>query len=46
MTLNPKPLRDYQIQHLGFHIAEKKSLNTSHPGTGKTPTVCMFAYYH
>ena len=38
-------LRDYQIKHLGFHIAEKKSLNTSHPGVGKTPTVCVFAYY-
>lgn len=46
MSETPLPLRDYQVKHLGFHIAEKKSLNTSHPGTGKTPTVCMFAYYH
>lgn len=27
-------------------IAEKKILDTSHPGTGKTPKVCVLAYYH
>jgi hypothetical protein len=46
LSTNPLPLRDYQIADLGFHIGAKKSLNTSHPGTGKTPTVCMLAYYH
>ena len=46
MTANPLPLRDYQLTDLSRHIAMKKDLNTSHPGTGKTPTVCMLAYYH
>lgn len=46
MSPNPLPLRDYQIADLAFHIGAKKSLNLSHPGTGKTPTVCMLAYYH
>lgn len=39
-------LRPYQVKDLAFHIAQKKSLNLSDPGTGKTPTVCVYAYYH
>lgn len=45
----PEPkfqLRPYQIEDLGFHIANPRSLNLSDPGTGKTPTVCVLAYYH
>lgn len=41
----PFSLRDYQVSDLAFHIASKKSLNLSDPGCGKTPTVCVFAYY-
>lgn len=39
-------LRPYQVQDLGFHIANPKSMNLSDPGCGKTPTVCVLAYYH
>lgn len=38
-------LRPYQTAHLGFHIREVRSLNLSHPGTGKTPTACLFINY-
>lgn len=38
-------LRPYQSAHLAFHIAQKKSLNLSHPGTGKTPTACLYIQY-
>lgn len=38
-------LRPYQTAHLGFHIKEVRSLNLSHPGTGKTPTACLFINY-
>ena len=34
------------MDDLAFHIANPKSLNLSDPGTGKTPTVCVLAYYH
>lgn len=39
-------LRPEQVEDLGRMIAEKKILDTSHPGTGKTPKVCVLAYYH
>lgn len=39
-------LRPEQVEDLGRFIAEKKILDTSHPGTGKTPKVCVLAYYH
>lgn len=38
-------LRPYQSAHLAFHIAAKRSLNLSHPGTGKTPTACLYIQY-
>lgn len=38
-------LRPYQSAHLAFHIAKKRSLNLSHPGTGKTPTACLYIQY-
>lgn len=38
-------LRPYQSVHLAFHIAAKKSLNLSSPGTGKTPTACLYIQY-
>lgn len=38
-------LRPYQSAHLAFHIMNKKSLNLSHPGTGKTPTACLYIQY-
>lgn len=38
-------LRPYQSAHLAFHIANKRSLNLSHPGTGKTPTACLYIQY-
>jgi len=42
----PLALRPYQIEDLGWHIANPRSLNESHPGTGKTPTMCVLAYFH
>lgn len=44
--MNAPTLRPYQVEDLAFHIANPKSLNTSDPGTGKTPTVCVLAWYH
>lgn len=38
-------LRPYQSAHLAFHIANDRSLNLSHPGTGKTPTACLYIQY-
>lgn len=38
-------LRSYQSAHLAFHIAQKRSLNLSDPGTGKTPTACLYIQY-
>lgn len=42
----PFTLRPYQVDDLAFAIANPKSLNLSDPGCGKTPTVCVLAYYH
>ena len=38
-------LRNYQLAHLMFHLQERRSLNLSLPGTGKTPTACVFTAY-
>src|SRR6476469_4931026 len=38
-------LREKQIEQLAFYIANPKCLDTSHPGTGKTPPVCVYAYW-
>lgn len=38
-------LRPYQTAHLAFHITHDRSLNLSHPGTGKTPTACLYINY-
>lgn len=38
-------LRPYQAAHLAYHIAAQRSLNLSHPGTGKTPTACLYIMY-
>jgi len=38
-------LRPYQVEDLNFYIANKKCLNRSDTGTGKTPPTCvMFKY--
>lgn len=39
------PLRDKQIEQLAFYIREKKCLDLSDPGTGKTPPCCVMAWY-
>lgn len=41
----PLPLRDYQIADLAFYIANPKSMNLSHAGVGKTPSVCVYQQY-
>lgn len=41
----PEELREYQIQDLAFYIANPRCANLSDPGTGKTPSVCVYAYY-
>ncbi|MFO7855855.1 MAG: DEAD/DEAH box helicase family protein [Paracoccaceae bacterium] len=38
-------LRPYQIAHLAFYIREKRCLDLSDPGTGKTPPACVYAQY-
>lgn len=38
--------RDYQIADLSFYMQTPRCLNTSDPGTGKTCSVCMYAWYH
>lgn len=38
-------LRPYQTTQLAFHINHTRSLNLSHPGTGKTPTACLYIQY-
>lgn len=38
-------LREKQIEQLAFYIANKKCLDLSDPGTGKTPPCCVMAYY-
>lgn len=39
-------LREKQIEQLAYYIANPKCLDTSHPGTGKTPPVCVYAYWN
>jgi SNF2 family DNA or RNA helicase len=39
------PLRDYQVADLAFYLAKPRCLNLSDPGTGKTPSVCVYAQY-
>lgn len=38
-------LRDYQIEDLAFYLKHPRCINLSDPGTGKTPSVCVYAYY-
>ena len=38
-------LRDYQIADLAFYMQTPRCLNTSDPGTGKTPSVCAYSWY-
>lgn len=37
-------LRDDQVADLAFYISQKKCLNLSDPGAGKTPSVCVNQY--
>ena len=44
--MTPKPtLREDQVADLAFYIANPKCMNLSDPGTGKTPSVCVWIYY-
>ena len=38
-------LRPYQAAHLAFHLRDKRTLNLSDPGTGKTPTACLYIQF-
>ena len=38
-------LREKQIEQLAFYIANKKCLDLSDPGTGKTPPCCVMTYF-
>ena len=42
----PLQLREKQIEQVAYYIANPKCLDTSHPGTGKTPPVCVYSYWH
>lgn len=44
MTERPM-LREEQVGDLSFGIAHERWLNLSDPGTGKTPTTCVWLYY-
>lgn len=39
-------LRDYQVADLSFYMQTPRCMNLSDPGTGKTPSVCVYASYH
>lgn len=39
-------LREKQVEQLAYYIANPKCLDLSDPGTGKTPPVCVYAYWH
>lgn len=38
-------LRPYQVEDLTFYIANERCANLSDPGTGKTPSVCVYIRY-
>lgn len=38
-------LREKQVEQLAFYIAQKKCLDLSDPGTGKTPPCCVLSYF-
>jgi Helicase conserved C-terminal domain/Type III restriction enzyme, res subunit len=40
-----KELRQYQVADLAFYLQTPRCLNTSDPGTGKTASVCAYAWY-
>lgn len=42
MTLS---LRPDQIEDLSFYMKNERCANLSDPGTGKTPSVCVYIYY-
>ena len=42
----PEALRDYQIADLAFLIANPRALILHDPGGGKTPPVCVWAWWH
>lgn len=35
-------LRPYQLSQLSYHLSADRTINTSAPSTGKTPTVCVY----
>jgi hypothetical protein len=41
----PLALRPHQIDDLGFYINNERWMNLSDPGTGKTPSVCVYIEY-
>lgn len=38
-------LRDYQVADLAFYMSHPRCANFSDPGTGKTPSVCVYIHY-
>ncbi|MFU8865474.1 MAG: hypothetical protein ACNA7O_16300, partial [Rhodobacterales bacterium] len=43
--MEQKELRDYQVADLAFYMATPKCGNFSDPGTGKTPSVCVYIWW-
>lgn len=41
----PEPLREDQVEDLGFYMNNERGGNLSDPGTGKTPSVCVYQEY-
>lgn len=45
MAAEPLPLRDYQVEDLAFYLRNPRCGNLSDPGTGKTPSACVYTEY-
>jgi len=39
-------LWDFQVSDMAYYIKNPRCFNLSDPGTGKTPSVCVYAWYH
>lgn len=43
--LDTPSLRDYQVADLSYYMRDKRCMNLSDPGTGKTPSVVVFQWW-
>ena len=45
MHVDKPSLREYQVADLAFYLMNKKCMNLSDPGVGKTPSVVVYLWY-